>query len=106
MLIKEFVKKYVPPQDTDNLLKTALVTVLGWIKLTNADGVTKTSLSDMQVPENLVTLMAKVTEAGFYDKLSAQLNDVIGNVLDKMNQVESGNIDLSGLITETTNVAK
>lgn len=106
MLIKEFVKKYVPPQDSDNLLKTGLVIVLGWIKLTSADGKTKVALSEMPVPENLVTLMAKVTEAGFYDKLSAQLNDVLGGVLDKMNQVQSGNIDLSGLITETTNVAK
>jgi|688.fasta_scaffold1537609_2 hypothetical protein len=105
MLIKEFVKKYVPPQDADNLLKTALVTVLGWVKLTKTDG-SKVALAEMPVPENLVTLMGKITEAGFYDKLSAQINDVIGDVLDKINQVESGNIDLSGLITETTNATK
>jgi hypothetical protein len=101
MLIKEFVKKYVPPQDTDNLLKTALITVLGWIKLTNTDGTTKTVLSDMPVPENLVILMNKVMTPGFYDSLSGQLNNAIGGILDKINQIESGNIDVQSLITET-----
>jgi len=100
MLIKEFVKKYVPPSDTDSLLKTGIVFILGWVKLTNADGLTKTALSDMPVPENLVTLMSKINEAGFYENLSNQLNDIVGNILDKMNQIESGTLPVD-ILTES-----
>jgi hypothetical protein len=96
MLIKDFIKKYVPPQDTDSLVKTGIVFVLGWVKLTKPDG-TKVSITDMPVPENLVTLMEKVTEAGFYENLSEQLNTVVGQILTKLNEVESGQI-----LTENT----
>jgi hypothetical protein len=45
--------------------------------------------------------MNKVMTPGFYDSLSGQLNNAIGGILDKINQIESGNIDVQSLITET-----
>lgn len=91
MLIKDFIKKYVPPQDTDSLIKTAIVFVLGLVKLTKADN-SKVSLTEMEVPQNLVSLMEKVSAAGFYENLSGQLNTVVGEILSKLNEVESAQV--------------
>jgi hypothetical protein len=91
MTIKEALIKFAPPQNTSHLYKTIMITVLGWFKVTNSDNST-TPITDLPVPANLVTLMEKVSTSGFYEKLSEKLNTVAGEILDKLNEVDNGQI--------------
>jgi len=88
----DFILKFVPPANNTNIVKTIFSIVLGWVRVSHTDSnglVIQNALVEEAVPDNLVTLMEKISEPDFFASFSTQINSMAGTFLSQINAMQT-----------------